>query len=94
MKCPNCFCAVADSVETCPCCGYILKKAVDDETQINLNPSDVATFNQDGNYATNVRFNISKKEIRLKADIDLKYNIIIVLLGIIILLNLFELIIK
>lgn len=90
MKCPNCFCAISESVKTCPCCGYVIENLYADEGD-QQNSSSAANTNQVCVYPPVEEHFDSKKKSRKD---KLKLNIIIILLAIDILLNLLDLILK
>ena len=90
MKCQNCFSEVADSVERCPCCGYIFTDSPDAD---GFNSRTVfSNVDQFSNYTQVSRGPVIKHESNYNSD--LKLNIIIAMLGIIILLNIIELFLK
>ena len=90
MKCPNCFCTIADSIGTCPCCGYVFEKTPEIDSAYNTF-SRFSAENQKSNYIqTDGHFSVNSKSHK---D-SLKINIIIALLAIDILVGVLELILK
>ncbi len=90
MKCPNCFCAIAESVKTCPCCGYVIENLYAEDAERQNTPA-ASNTNQVCVYPTSDEHAENKKKSRKDR---LKTNIIIILLAIDILLNLLDLILK
>lgn len=91
MNCPNCFCEVADAVESCPCCGYVFEDRINRDSAVKREPSFFVNGNTHSNY---VQVNEQKLNKNGKGktgfNSDIKMNIIIVMLAIIMLLELLD----
>lgn len=87
MKCPNCFCSIEGYAEICPHCSFVFEKSGQDNKSFDAAISFVPSPNEE-----------QKRDgyefIELKRSVNIKFNIIIAMLAVIIILGLLDLIIN